>query len=158
MEFGMLVSITNLMKHWKFQKDWLICHQVMTMESFQKSSCWIVDMCLLKQVWVPLLSFFNFSSKWTTPCSNVKFLRLFAYGNSQWIDLKLCMNSRPTDVPFFPNILYFGKNKIYVLFWSIILHELLTNVHIFCSPQWKFVWFGLHCEGSLIASTAPAKK
>ena len=43
----MLVSIGNLMKHWKFQKDWLTCHQVMTMESFQKSSCRIVDTCLL---------------------------------------------------------------------------------------------------------------
>ena len=43
----MLVSIGNLMKHWKFQKDWLTCHEVMTMESFPKSSCRIVDTCLL---------------------------------------------------------------------------------------------------------------
>ena len=38
MEFGMPVAVAISMKHYKFQKDWLSCHQVMTMRSFQKSN------------------------------------------------------------------------------------------------------------------------
>ena len=47
MVFSMPVSKANSMKHCKFQKDWLSCHWVMTTKSFKKSSCRIVDTCLL---------------------------------------------------------------------------------------------------------------